>query len=230
MAVMISTNSDNATKAKELTTEANENANKSLVVVSTAIGAMAKIESSTRKVTDIISVIENIAFQTNILALNAAVEAARAGEQGRGFAVVASEVRVLAGRSAEAAKEMKTLITDSVSQVEQGSELIDDTAMALSEITDSVHNVTELIAEIANSDKEQSNNIKQVTKALSKMNKMTQQDASLVEQATAAIHEIGEQAEEITLLVDDIKRDESKTTDASQDLEGDMDAVQNIGA
>ena len=201
MTATVNQNSDNAIKAKELVAEANENAQKSLVIVSTTIGAMAKIETSSNKIADIISVIENIAFQTNLLALNAAVEAARAGEQGRGFAVVASEVRELAGRSAKAAQEIKDLIDDSVSEVEEGSELIDDTAVALSEINSSVKDVAELISEIAAASKEQSDGIIQVTAAISQMDEMTQSNAALVEQAAAASQAMGEQASELTSLV-----------------------------
>jgi methyl-accepting chemotaxis protein len=201
MTVTVNQNADNALKAKELVVEASDSAKNSLVVVSTTIGAMAKIETSSKKVADIISVIENIAFQTNLLALNAAVEAARAGEQGRGFAVVASEVRELAGRSAKAAKEIKELIDDSVSEVEQGSDLIDETATALSEITESVQNVSELIAEIAAASKEQSEGITQVTAAITQMDEMTQSNASLVEQAAAASQAMGAQAEELTSMV-----------------------------
>ena len=226
MTVTVNQNADNALKAKELVVEANESAKDSLVVVSTTIGAMAKIETSSKKVADIISVIENIAFQTNLLALNAAVEAARAGEQGRGFAVVASEVRELAGRSANAAKEIKELIDDSVSEVEEGSDLIDKTATALSEITDSVQNVAELIAEIAAASKEQSEGITQVTAAITQMDEMTQSNASLVEQAAAASQAMGAQAEELTSLVAYFDLNES-ITGVIHRIEDDADVLQN---
>lgn len=204
-------NAENAAKAKELAVEANDSARQSLVVVSTTIGAMAKIEKSSKEIADIIRVIENIAFQTNLLALNAAVEAARAGEQGRGFAVVASEVRELAGRSAKAAKEIKELIEDSVNKVEDGSDLIDETAVALSEITGSVQNVAEIITEIAAASREQSEGISQVNKALLQMDEMTQSNASLVEEAAAASEAMGAQAEELTSLVSYFKLNESLT-------------------
>ncbi len=209
MTETVNHNAENAAKARELAVDANESANKSLVVVSTTIGAMAKIEKSSKEIADIIRVIENIAFQTNLLALNAAVEAARAGEQGRGFAVVASEVRELAGRSAKAAKEIKELIEDSVSKVEDGSELIDETAVALSEITGSVQNVADIITEIAAASREQSEGISQVNKALLQMDEMTQSNASLVEEAAAASEAMGAQAEELTSLVSYFKLNES---------------------
>ena len=209
MTETVNHNAENAAKARELAIDANDSAKKSLVVVSTTIGAMAKIEKSSKEIADIIRVIENIAFQTNLLALNAAVEAARAGEQGRGFAVVASEVRELAGRSAKAAKEIKELIEDSVSKVEDGSELIDETAVALSEITGSVQNVADIITEIAAASREQSEGISQVNKALLQMDEMTQSNASLVEEAAAASEAMGAQAEELTSLVSYFKLNES---------------------
>ena len=145
--------------------------------------------------------IDEIAFQTNLLALNAAVEAARAGEQGRGFAVVASEVRNLAGRSATAAKEIKDLIVDSVSKVEEGSKLVDESGRTLEEIIDSVKKVSNLIVDIATSSQEQSSGIEQVNTAISNMDEMTQQNASLVEQAAAASETMGEQAHSLNELV-----------------------------
>ncbi len=227
MTVTVSQNADSAVKAKDLAVKANESAKHSLVVASTTIGAMAAIETSSKKVAEIISVIENIAFQTNLLALNAAVEAARAGEQGRGFAVVASEVRVLAGRSAKAAKEIKQLIGESVSQVEEGSELIDDTACALSEIANSVQNVSELITEIAAASKEQYEGITQVTAAITQMDEMTQSNASLVEQAAAASEAMGSQAEELTSLVAYFNLDESITGTAHH-IEDDVNRLDNM--
>jgi methyl-accepting chemotaxis protein len=211
MTETVNHNAENASKAKDLAIDANESAKKSLIVVSTSIGAMAKIEKSSKEIADIIRVIENIAFQTNLLALNAAVEAARAGEQGRGFAVVASEVRELAGRSAKAAKEIKELIEDSVDKTEDGSELIEETAVALSEINGSVENVAELITEIAAASKEQSEGIAQVNKALMQMDEMTQSNASLVEEAAAASEAMGAQAEELTSLVSYFKLKDSIT-------------------
>jgi methyl-accepting chemotaxis protein len=201
MTEAVNHNAENAARAKELAVSTNETARKSLVVVSSTIGAMATIEKSNKKIADIISVIQNIAFQTNLLALNAAVEAARAGEQGRGFAVVASEVRDLAGRSAKAAKEIKELIDDSVSNVEAGSNLIDETGEALSEIATAVENVTAMIAEIAAASREQSVGITQVNKAILQMDEMTQSNASLVEEAAAASEALGAQAEELASLV-----------------------------
>jgi len=205
MTVTVNQNAGNALKAKELVVDANERAKRSLVVASTAIGAMAKIETSSNEIADIVNVIEKIAFQTKLLALNATVEAARAGEQGRGFSVVASEVRVLAGRSAKAAKEIKELINDSVSDVEEGSGLIDDTAVALSEINSAVQNVSELVAEIAAASKEQSAGITQVNRALVQMDDVMQQNASLVDEASAASEAMGAQAKELNTLVEYFK-------------------------
>ena len=201
MTEVVKQNAGNAAKAQELAADTDAIAKRSLVVVSSTIGAMASIENSNKKVSDIIVVIQNIAFQTNLLALNAAVEAARAGEHGRGFAVVASEVRELSGRCATAAKEIRELIDNSVSSVAEGSALIDETAEALSEITSEVANVSSMIVEIAAASKEQALGISQVNKAILQMDEMTQSNASLVEQAAAASEALGAQAEELTSLV-----------------------------
>ncbi len=163
-------------------------------VVSRAMGAMGDINASSKKVADIIGVIDEIAFQTNLLALNAAVEAARAGEQGRGFAVVAAEVRNLAQRSATSAKEIKDLIGDSVQKVNGGAELVNQSGKTLEEIVSSVKKVTDIVAEIAAASQEQSSGIEQINKAVMQMDEMTQQNAALVEQASAASRSMEEQA------------------------------------
>jgi methyl-accepting chemotaxis protein len=155
---------------------------------------MAYINTSARKIEDIISVIDGIAFQTNILALNAAVEAARAGEQGRGFAVVAGEVRNLAQRSASAAKEIKELISDSVGKVQEGTKLVEDAGSTMHEIVSSVQRVTDIMGEISAATSEQSAGIDQVNNAITSMDEVTQQNAALVEQATAAAESLVEQA------------------------------------
>jgi len=158
------------------------------------VDTMGAINDSSKKIVDIISVIDGIAFQTNILALNAAVEAARAGEQGRGFAVVASEVRSLAQRSATAAKEIKVLIGDSVEQVEQGSELVEQAGATIREVVDSVKRVSEVVAEISAASREQSQGINQTNQAIAQMDETTQQNAALVEQAAAGAQSLQEQA------------------------------------
>ena len=188
-------NADNARQANQLAAGARQQAEKGGQVVGTAIDAMSGINQSSKKIADIISVIDEIAFQTNLLALNAAVEAARAGEQGRGFAVVASEVRNLAQRSATAAKEIKDLITDSVQQVEQGSDLVNESGKTLEEIVTSVKKVSDIVAEIAAASQEQSQGIEQVNKAVMQMDEMTQQNAALVEEAAAASESLEEQAQ-----------------------------------
>jgi aerotaxis receptor len=190
MTSTVKQNADNAQQANQLAITTHDNAEKGGAVVSKAINAMSEINSSSKKIADIISVIDEIAFQTNLLALNAAVEAARAGEQGRGFAVVASEVRTLAGRSADAAKEIKDLITDSVEKVRLGSELVDETGKTLEEIVNGVKKVTDIIAEISASSKEQASGIEQVNSAVMQMDEMTQQNAALVEEAAAASSEM----------------------------------------
>ena len=157
---------------------------------------------------DIISVIEGIAFQTNILALNAAVEAARAGEQGRGFAVVASEVRALAQRSAAAAKEIKELIGDSVDRVQAGSQLVEETGNTIAEIVQSVRRVTDIVNEISAASLEQSTGIEQVNQAVGQMDQVTQQNAALVEEASAAAHSMAEQAHALREAVSVFKVDE----------------------
>ena len=194
-------NADNAKQADQLSSSARELAEKGGEVVSNAVDAMSEITASSKKIADIIGVIDEIAFQTNLLALNAAVEAARAGEQGRGFAVVASEVRNLAGRSATAAKEIKGLIGDSVTKVEEGSKLVDESGKTLEGIMISVKKVSDIIAEIAAAGEEQSDGIEQVNKAINQMDEMTQQNATLVEQAAAASEAMGEQARNLNELV-----------------------------
>jgi methyl-accepting chemotaxis protein len=187
--------SDNAGQANQLATAARQLAERGGEIVGAAVSAMGQINTSSRQIADIIGVIDEIAFQTNLLALNAAVEAARAGEQGRGFAVVASEVRNLAGRSASAAREIKTLIQDSVKKVEEGGRLVDESGKALEEIVNSVKKVTDVVAEIAAASREQSSGIDQVGKAVMQMDQVTQQNAALVEEAAAASQAIVEQTQ-----------------------------------
>jgi methyl-accepting chemotaxis protein len=186
MTATVKQNADNARQANQLAVGAREQAERGGSVVQRAIGAMGEINASSRKIADIISVIDEIAFQTNLLALNAAVEAARAGEQGRGFAVVATEVRNLAQRSASAAKEIKGLINDSVDKVKVGSELVDESGKTLSQIMESVRKVTDIVAEIAAASEEQSAGIEQVNNAVTQMDNVTQQNAAVVEEASSA--------------------------------------------
>jgi methyl-accepting chemotaxis protein len=180
---------------------ARHQAEKGGAVVGNAVAAMSGINEASKKIADIIGVIDEIAFQTNLLALNAAVEAARAGEQGRGFAVVATEVRNLAGRSATAAKEIKALILDSVNKVEQGSRLVDESGQVLGDIVASVKRVTDIVAEIAAASREQSAGIDQVNKAVMLMDTTTQENAALVEQAAAASQAIVEQVHGLNGMV-----------------------------
>ncbi|HHM06311.1 MAG TPA: PAS domain-containing protein [Gammaproteobacteria bacterium] len=194
-------NADNARQANQLAAGARDQAEKGGEVVSNAVSAMAEINDSSKKIADIIGVIDEIAFQTNLLALNAAVEAARAGEQGRGFAVVATEVRNLAQRSAAAAKEIKTLIKDSVEKVEDGTKLVDESGSTLEEIVNAVKKVSDIIAEIAAASQEQSSGIEQVNKAVMQMDEVTQQNAALVEEAASASESMDEQAKELVRLV-----------------------------
>ena len=190
-----------ARKADELGVGAREQAEKGGDVVGNAVKSMSDINASSKKIADIIGVIDEIAFQTNLLALNAAVEAARAGEQGRGFAVVASEVRNLAQRSATAAKEIKDLIEDSVGKVGEGTRLVDACGKTLSEIVSAVAEVGDIVAGIADTSQEQANGIEQVNKSITQMDQMTQQNAALVEEAAAASQSVGEQASELNELV-----------------------------
>jgi methyl-accepting chemotaxis protein len=186
MTTTVKQNADNAGQANQLAMAARDQAEKGGSVVNQAVKAMADINDSSKRIADIIGVIDDIAFQTNLLALNAAVEAARAGEQGRGFAVVASEVRSLAGRSATAAKEIKELIQDSVKKVEDGSVLVTQSGQTLEKIVASVKKVSDIVAEIAAASREQSTGIEQVNRAVMQMDELTQQNAALVEEATAA--------------------------------------------
>ncbi|WP_295758837.1 methyl-accepting chemotaxis protein [Undibacterium sp.] len=187
-------NADNAGQANQLVVAANDYAVQGQAVVGEVVQTMGSIKDSSRKIVDIIGVIDGIAFQTNILALNAAVEAARAGEQGRGFAVVASEVRNLAQRSASAAKEIKSLIDDSVSKVDAGSGLVDSAGATMSQIVTSVKQVADIMSEIAAASHEQSDGIEQVNLAVMQMDETTQQNAALVEQAAAAAASMQNQA------------------------------------
>jgi methyl-accepting chemotaxis protein len=198
-------NADNARQANQLAISASEVATQGGSVVGKVVATMGSINESSKKIVDIISVIDGIAFQTNILALNAAVEAARAGEQGRGFAVVASEVRNLAQRSASAAKEIKTLIDSSAEKVEEGGKLVAIAGSTMDEVVASVRRVTDIVAEIASASQEQSSGIEQVNHAIVDMDNMTQQNAALVEQASAAAQAMNEQAAALAQVVNIFK-------------------------
>ena len=200
-------NADNARQANQMAVSASAVAGKGGEVVSRVVETMVSINQSSRKVVDIISVIDGIAFQTNILALNAAVEAARAGEQGRGFAVVASEVRNLAQRSAAAAKEINTLISDSVEKVDAGARLVDEAGATMNEIVTSIQSVTDVMAEILAASQEQSSGIEQVNQAIAQMDQVTQQNASLVEESAAASATMQDQAAKLAQTVSVFKLD-----------------------
>ncbi len=208
-------NADNAKQANQLANNASTVAIKGGGVVQQVVGTMSAINESSRKIVDIISVIDGIAFQTNILALNAAVEAARAGEQGRGFAVVAAEVRNLAQRSAAAAKEIKTLIGDSVEKVEVGTKLVDDAGKTMEEIVNAVKRVTDIMAEISAASNEQSQGIEQVNKAITQMDEVTQQNAALVEEAAAAAESLEEEAQNLAHAVSVFKLSEGQQSRAA---------------
>jgi methyl-accepting chemotaxis protein len=201
MTAAVKNNADNAAQASQLALAARDQAERGGDVVQSAVAAMGEINCSSKKIGDIIGVIDAIAFQTNLLALNAAVEAARAGEQGRGFAVVASEVRNLASRSAAAAKEIKTLIQESVSKVDDGTKLVDASGRVLQDIVTGVKKVTDMVAEIAASSQEQASGIEQVNKAVMSMDEVTQQNAALVEQAAAAAQALTEQSANLASLM-----------------------------
>jgi len=194
-------NADNAAQANQLAVSASSVATQGGEVVAQVVDTMKGINEASRKISDIISVIDGIAFQTNILALNAAVEAARAGEQGRGFAVVASEVRALAGRSAEAAKEIKSLIDDSVSRVERGTSLVDQAGSTMTEVVSSIRRVTDIVGEISAASREQSQGVSQVGEAVTQMDQVTQQNAALVEEMAAAASSLKAQAQELVQTV-----------------------------
>lgn len=201
MTSAVKSSADNAAQANQLAVAARDQAERGGAVVQSAVIAMGDINTSSKKIADIIDVIDDIAFQTNLLALNAAVEAARAGEQGRGFAVVASEVRNLASRSAAAAKEIKGLIQDSVVKVDDGAKLVDASGKVLQEIVGGVKKVTDMVAEIAASSREQASGIDQVNKAVTQMDEVTQQNAALVEEAAAAAQSLTQQAANLTQMM-----------------------------
>jgi len=205
MTSTVKQNADNAKQANQLAIAARDIANKGGAITTKAVEAMGEINKSSKKIADIITVIDEIAFQTNLLALNAAVEAARAGEHGRGFAVVAAEVRNLAQRSATAAKEIKGLINESIQRVTDGSELVDQSGKTLGEIVSSVKRVTDIIAEITAASQEQASGIDQVNKAIMQMDETTQQNAALVEETTSASQSMKEQARELMRQVDAFK-------------------------
>jgi methyl-accepting chemotaxis protein len=202
-------NSDHAYQANQLALSASEVAVKGGAVVNEVVQTMASINESSKKIVDIIGVIDSIAFQTNILALNAAVEAARAGEQGRGFAVVATEVRNLAQRSAGAAREIKSLIDDSVEKVDAGAKLVDQAGATMQDIVNSVKRVTDIMGEISTASAEQTSGIEQVNEAVGKMDQVVQQNAALVEQAAAAASSLQDQAGNLSQVVSIFKLDET---------------------
>jgi methyl-accepting chemotaxis protein len=217
LSTTVKQNADSARQANQLAASASAVATQGGEVVAQVVETMKGINDSSRKIFDIISVIDGIAFQTNILALNAAVEAARAGEQGRGFAVVASEVRSLAGRSAEAAKEIKNLINASVERVEQGTALVDRAGVTITETVTSIRRVTDIMGEISAASSEQAAGVNQIGEAVSSMDKVTQQNAALVEEMAAAASSLSSQAQELVKVVADFK-----LNDRQKDFRGSM--------
>ena len=215
LSATVKQNADNARQANQLALGASTVAIKGGDVVGRAVDTMKGINDSSKKIADIIGVIDGIAFQTNILALNAAVEAARAGEQGRGFAVVAAEVRSLAGRSADAAKEIKTLITASVERVEQGTALVDQAGVTMSEVVSSIKRVTDIMGEISAASTEQSAGVAQVGEAVSQMDQATQQNAALVEESAAAAESLRDQAQQLVQAVAVFKLDHDQQSYAA---------------
>ena len=197
----VTQNADNAKQANQMAVAASGVAVRGGAVVSQVVETMDSINTSAKKIVEIIAVIDGIAFQTNILALNAAVEAARAGEQGRGFAVVASEVRSLAQRSAEAAREIKALIGASVEKVESGSRLVSDAGSTMNDIVASVQRVSDIISEISAATGEQSSGIGQVNSAVAQLDQATQQNAALVEQSAAAAESLRDQSQQLAGVV-----------------------------
>ncbi len=216
MTSTVKQNADNAVQANELAKSAREQAEIGGKVVGQAVTAMAEINESSTKISDIIGVIDQIAFQTNLLALNASVEAARAGDQGRGFAVVASEVRNLAGRSATAAKEIKDLIEDSSDKVDEGSRLVNESGETLQEIVNRVKEVTGIVGEIAVASQQQSAGINEVNKAITQMDELTQQNAAVVEEAAAASESLGEQADALNKMMAFFTVEDSGTANGSE--------------
>ena len=211
-------NADNAKQENRLAFSASSVAEKGGSVVKQVVSTMGAINESSRRIEDIISVIDGIAFQTNILALNAAVEAARAGEQGKGFAVVAAEVRSLAQRSASAAKEIKTLIGESVEKVEDGTKLVDDAGKTMEEILIAIKRVTDIMSEISAASNEQRQGIEQINQAITQMDEVTQQNASLVEEAAGAAKSLEEETESLNLLIDVFKVSQALQTRTNVEL------------
>ncbi|BBQ83351.1 TPA: HAMP domain-containing protein [Kluyvera ascorbata] len=214
----VSQNADNARQASHLAHGAADTARRGGEQANHVAQTMHNIATSSKKISDIISVIDGIAFQTNILALNAAVEAARAGEQGRGFAVVAGEVRNLASRSAQAAKEIKVLIEESVARVQEGSTLVETSASTMSEIVQSVTRVNDIMGEIASASDEQRRGIEQVAQAVSQMDQVTQQNAALVEEGAAATEQLAGQADRLTTVVSVFELEEVKAAVARENV------------
>lgn len=223
-------NSENAQQASELATSARSLADKGGSVVENAIIAMRNIEESSTKISEIINVIDEIAFQTNLLALNAAVEAARAGDAGKGFSVVAEEVRSLAQRSAQASKQIKSLIIDSNAQVVSGVKLVNDAGSALNEIVGSSKKVADIIAEIASASKEQALGIEQINTSVSQMDEMTQKNAGLVEEGTKASGDLSAQSDELIRLISFFKRQEDKAGSSRVSVGGDSSHSDSLGS
>jgi len=226
----VQANSQNARKANQLAVSASDIAGKGVKVVGQVVTTMDGINEASRKIVEIISVIDDIAFQTNILALNAAVEAARAGDQGRGFAVVAVEVRNLAQRAATAAGEIKRLIGDSVEKVEDGTKLVTQAGQTMEEIVNSIRGVTTMMSEISAASIEQTSGIEQVNQAIGQMDDVTQQNAALVEQAAASAESLEEQAQNLSVTVGGFKVDGNSRTTArmQQEVEQCMERLPSI--
>ena len=229
LSATVKQNADSARQASQLAAQASIVAVQGGEVVGQVVETMKGINASSRKISDIISVIDGIAFQTNILALNAAVEAARAGEQGCGFAVVASEVRSLAGRSAEAAKEIKSLINASVERVEEGTALVDKAGTTMAEVVSSIQRVTNLMGEISAASNEQATGVAQIGEAVASMDQVTQQNAALVEQMAAAASSLNTQANDLVQVVAVFKLDGSHHTPQANPMGGSMRQLPQAG-